>query len=127
ADLCTPSDGQRKQGALRIAPVQVTELENAIDQLNSELDPLKSFVLPGGTKLAALLHGARTVVRRAERRVTHLATNESVSPDAIKYLNRLSDLLFVIARYDNKHSGHGDVLWQPAQGQQAQQARDEHQ
>ncbi len=112
ADLCTPEDGRRAEGALRITPQQVTRLEGEIDRINEALSPLNSFVLPGGSTLAASLHHARTVARRAERHVTALAAEETVNESATKYLNRLSDLLFVMARQAND-GGDGDVLWVP--------------
>lgn len=112
ADLCTPEDGRRAEGALRIVPAQVDALEAAIDRCNERLEPLKSFVLPAGAPCAAHLHHARTVVRRAERLVVTLAGREQVNPDAVKYLNRLSDLLFVLSRLAND-DGRADVLWQP--------------
>ena len=92
---------------------QVTRLENLLDELNAPLAPLKEFVLPGGSTTAALAHVARTVCRRAERRLTTLARHASVNPVSLRYLNRLSDLLFVLARSLNAQSGHPDVLWQP--------------
>jgi cob(I)alamin adenosyltransferase len=99
---------------LRIVPMQTTRLEQTIDKFNDNLKPLNSFVLPGGTPLAASLHLARTIVRRAERiGVTLQGTEgESVNPEAIKYLNRLSDLLFVLTRVANDNGGK-DVLWVP--------------
>ena len=112
ADLCTPEDGRRAEGALRITAPQVTRLEGEIDRINEALSPLNSFVLPGGTTLAAALHHGRTVTRRAERLVTALAAEESVNESATKYLNRLSDLLFVMARQAND-GGNSDVLWVP--------------
>ena len=90
----------------------MTRLEDEIDALNVALKPLDSFVLPGGTPAAAFLHQARTVVRRAERLTTELATGAPVNPEAVRYLNRLSDHLFVLARYLND-KGAGDVLWVP--------------
>jgi cob(I)alamin adenosyltransferase len=112
ADLCTPEDGRRAAGALRIQASQVARLEQEIDALNAALKPLDSFVLPGGTAAAAHLHLARTVTRRAERLVVALAAREAVNPEAIKYLNRLSDHLFVLSRHLND-KGAGDVLWTP--------------
>jgi cob(I)alamin adenosyltransferase len=112
ADLCVPEGGERGKGALRIADAQVTRLEREIDQLNATLAPLNSFVLPGGSPAAAHLHVARTVVRRAERRLTRLAADETVNPAAVRYVNRLSDHLFVLARYLND-KGRADVLWRP--------------
>jgi cob(I)alamin adenosyltransferase len=112
ADLCVPENGRRAEGALRITALQVKRLENEIDQVNSKLAPLNSFVLPGGTALAANLHLVRTVARRAERHVTALAIDEPVNENALKYLNRLSDLMFVMARQAND-GGDADVLWTP--------------
>jgi cob(I)alamin adenosyltransferase len=112
ADLCTPEDGRRGAGALRIVAAQVERLEAEIDAMNERLAPLNSFVLPGGSPCAAYLHLARTVSRRAERLVSELAAVEAVNPEALKYLNRLSDHLFVLSRHVND-DGAGDVLWQP--------------
>jgi cob(I)alamin adenosyltransferase len=99
-------------GGSFLKDTQPTRLETAIDRFNGELAPLKEFILPGGTRAAALTHHARTVCRRAERAVVALAHNETVSEPARQYLNRLSDLLFVLARWLNKHAGCSDVLWQ---------------
>ncbi|MBM3583457.1 MAG: cob(I)yrinic acid a,c-diamide adenosyltransferase [Alphaproteobacteria bacterium] len=112
ADLCTPADGRKDQGALRIVAAQVARLETEIDAMNERLAPLNSFILPGGTAAAAYLHLARTVVRRAERHMTELAGTEPVNPEVIKYVNRLSDHLFVLARHVND-DGAKDVLWVP--------------
>lgn len=112
ADLCRPKDGRKGEGGLRVSAGQVDRLEGEIDQLNAELAPLESFVLPGGTAAAAHLHQARTVVRRAERLTVALARQEAVNDQAVKYLNRLSDLLFVMARHCNER-GARDVLWTP--------------
>jgi len=112
ADLCTPEDGRRAAGALRILPSQVKRLETEIDRMNSELQPLNSFILSGGNAAAAYLHLARTITRRAERLVSALAAEEKINPEALKYLNRLSDHLFVLSRRLNGN-GAGDVLWQP--------------
>lgn len=110
ADLATREDLKRGE-ALRIQPGQTSRLEALIDEFNERLAPLNSFVLPGGTPLAAALHLARTVVRRAERDAVALgASGEAVSGEAVRYLNRLSDLLFVLARVAN---AGGDVLWVP--------------
>ena len=106
-ELCIP-------GRSVLAEAQVTELENLLDRLNADLAPLKEFVLPGGTRAAALCPLVRSVCRRAERRVYTLSRSEPVSPVSLKYLNRLSDLLFVVARAVNQASGAADVLWQPA-------------
>ena len=115
ADLCLP----QKEGetALRVRAEQAERLEKAIDQYNDRLQPLKSFILPGGTSAAAWCHLARTVCRRAERDVVTLARDEKINPQVIIYLNRLSDLLFVLARICN-HDGADDVLWVPGKTQQ---------
>jgi len=112
ADLCTPEEGRKGDGALRITAEQASRLETEIDTINEGLGALTSFILPGGTMVAAHLHHARTVARRAERLVTELTATETVNPDAIVYLNRLSDLLFVMAR-DANNGGADDVLWVP--------------
>jgi cob(I)alamin adenosyltransferase len=112
ADLCTPEDGRRAAGALRIVAGQVARLEHEIDAMNKALRPLDSFILPGGTAAAAHLHLARTVTRRAERLVCALAAAETINPEAVKYLNRLSDHLFVLGRRVNDN-GAKDVPWQP--------------
>jgi cob(I)alamin adenosyltransferase len=112
ADLCTPEDGRKAAGALRIIDGQVTRLEAEIDAMNAALQPLDSFILPGGQPAAAFLHLARTVTRRAERLVSALAQAEPVNPEALKYLNRLSDHLFVLGRRLNDN-GARDVLWVP--------------
>jgi cob(I)alamin adenosyltransferase len=112
ADLCTPETGRSAAGALRVTAGQVERLEQEIDAMNAELYPLKSFVLPGGTVAAAYLHLARTITRRAERLVCALAVQEPVNAEAVKYLNRLSDHLFVLGRRLNDN-GARDVLWQP--------------
>ena len=114
ADLCMPLEQQRRGGALRVSAEQAKRLEQEIDGLNADLQPLKSFVLPGGTAVAAFLHQARTVVRRAERQVTAIAELETVNPQVVVYINRLSDLLFVMARYANDR-GAADVLWVPGE------------
>jgi cob(I)alamin adenosyltransferase len=117
ADLCVPIEETPKYKPLRVTQAQVDWLEDKIDRLNEELAPLTSFVLPGGTPAAAYLHQARTVTRRAERvLVGLLATpDEAVNRLVLVYLNRLSDLLFVMSRYVND-KGAGDVLWVPARG-----------
>lgn len=113
ADLCTPEGKtKRDEQALRMVPSQVERLEREIDAMNAELQPLKSFILPGGSEAASWLHLARTVSRRAERCMTHLATEQTINPEAIKYINRLSDHLFVLARRLNDN-GAADVLWVP--------------
>jgi cob(I)alamin adenosyltransferase len=111
ADLSMPEDGKPGE-RLRIAPVQVERLEREIDAMNAGLAPLTSFVLPGGTALAAHLHLARAIARRAERAIVELAARETVNPAAVHYANRLSDHLFVMARAAN-NDGMGDVLWVP--------------
>lgn len=115
ADLCTPDTGEKLAWEpLRIQHNQVERLETEIDQLNEDLQPLRSFVLPGGHPAAAYLHQARTVCRRAERYVVELASipGEHVSPEALAYLNRLSDFMFVASRWVNARH-EGDVLWKP--------------
>jgi len=113
ADLCVPAAENEQPGArLRVTPVQVDKLEKAIDRLNERLQPLRSFILPGGTPAAAHLHLARTVCRRAERDVVSLMESEAINRNAMIYLNRLSDLLFVLARVAN-NEGRDDILWKP--------------
>ncbi len=130
ADLATPMDngpaakpdegqGEPKAQALRIVATQVARLEAEIDELNEALAPLRSFVLPGGSKAAAALHLARTICRRAERAMVALAAREAreggvIGPEGLKYINRLSDFLFVAARYVND-KGARDVLWRPGE------------
>ena len=112
ADLCTPEGGERRSGALRVTPEQVTRLEAEIDAMNENLSPLTSFILPGGTPAGAHLHLARTVARRCERLLTELAIREELNPECVKYVNRLSDHLFQLSRHVND-DGKLDVLWQP--------------
>ena len=115
ADLCVPDDPEpRTYEPLRMSEAQVLRLEQDIDALNADLPALKSFILPGGTPAAAHLHLARTVARRAERLIVELAQSEpkKVGAPAIKYINRLSDFLFVASRFVNSHV-QGDVLWVP--------------
>jgi cob(I)alamin adenosyltransferase len=114
ADLAVPEGGEKGKSRLRIAEAQVARLEAEIDRWNADLAPLTSFVLPGGSALAAALHLARTVTRRAERAVVALAADEDVNPAVLAYVNRLSDLLFVAARFAND-GGAGDVLWVPGE------------
>jgi len=111
ADLCQPED-PKDYPPLRVVEAQVERLEQEIDRLNAELQPLKSFVLSGGTPAAAHLHLARTIARRAERDMTALMEHQEINPAALRYINRLSDLLFVMARYAND-KGQADVLWVP--------------
>jgi cob(I)alamin adenosyltransferase len=110
ADLCVPEDGRKSEGALRVTPAQVARLEAEIDAMNASLAPLTSFILPGGTTLAAHLHMARTTLRRAETHIVALAGEAAVNPAVLQYINRLSDHLFVMARAAN---AGGDVLWVP--------------
>lgn len=117
ADLCVPDRGQPlPYEPLRVTEGQVTWLEAEIDRMNAELKPLASFVLPGGTAAAAALHMSRTICRRAERHIVELAARdtEPVGAPALKYVNRLSDLLFVASRYVNG-KGSRDSLWKPGQ------------
>mgnify|MGYP001330780448 CR=1 FL=1 len=111
ADIATP---ETDKPALRITAEQVTRLESEIDLMNSNLDPLGSFILPGGSPASAWLHLARTVTRRAERHMTELAAEEVINDDAMRFVNRLSDHLFVLARRLNEN-GKTDVLWRPGQ------------
>lgn len=113
ADVTRPGD-DHTDGSLRIQPAQVERLEAEIDEANKNLEPLRSFVLRGGTDFAAALHLACTVCRRAERALSALATEEPINPHGLKYINRLSDLLFVLARAAND-GGNADVLWKPGQ------------
>jgi cob(I)alamin adenosyltransferase len=112
ADLCKPERPGLRREPLRVAEAQVAWLEAAIDAANARLGALDSFVLPGGSQGAALLHVARAVVRRAEREITEIAYQEPVTPAVLRYANRLSDLLFVLARVENDE-GRVDVLWRP--------------
>ena len=114
ADLCAPEDGRKAEGRLRIAGAQVERLEREIDAMNESLAPLTSFVLPGGTALAAHLHLARAIARRAEAAMVALAQGETINQAALRYINRLSDHLFVMARAAN-NAGMGDVLWIPGE------------
>ena len=116
ADLCVPHSAKDTTQPLRIVQSQVDRLERKIDELNAELEPLRSFVLPGGSPAAAALHLARTVTRRAERLLVALAEapGEEVGGPALRYVNRLSDFLFVAARYVNQ-KGEADILWVPGQ------------
>lgn len=115
ADLCTPDmdqDAQKEYPPLRMIDTQVDRLEAEIDVMNAGLTPLRSFILPGGSVLAAHMHQCRTVARRAERLTVELAGSEPVNPAAVKYLNRLSDWFFVTGRVVNDN-GKADVLWVP--------------
>lgn len=113
-DLANPSQDIKSKSpnaAWRIVPDHVTALEKFIDEFETVLDPLHSFILPGGSKVSAFLHIARTSCRRAERRVVQLKCKEEVNEEVIRYLNRLSDLLFVMARLGNKHAGIDEPTW----------------
>lgn len=116
ADLATPPDDRLGFGphdmALRVVPAQIARLEEEIDAMNGDLDPLRSFILPGGTEAAARLHLARSVVRRAERAAVAAGAERDLNPLALTYLNRLSDHLFVMTRHINRGAG-GDILWKP--------------
>ena len=115
ADMCSPDidkDAEAEYPPLRIIEAQVTRLESEIDAMNARLEPLRSFILPGGSALSAHLHVCRTVARRAERLAVELATMEVINPQAVKYLNRLSDWFFVAGRIAN-NDGKDDVLWVP--------------
>ncbi|MGH3041635.1 MAG: cob(I)yrinic acid a,c-diamide adenosyltransferase [Gaiellaceae bacterium] len=114
ADLSVPLEDDRRQ-RLRVTRGQVERLEELCDLVNERLEPLKSFVLPGGTEAASRLHAARAVCRRAERRSVALAQSQSVNPEALAYLNRLSDLLFILARAAN--AGSQEPLWRPGSSQ----------
>ena len=114
ADLAVPEGGEKGKSRLRMVAAQVARLEGEIDRYNADLAPLTSFVLPGGSAASAALHLARTVTRRAERAVVALAAREAVNPAATAYVNRLSDLLFVAARFANER-GTADVLWVPGE------------
>jgi cob(I)alamin adenosyltransferase len=112
ADVCFPAETKDARGRLAVTDTQVDRLEAEIDALNRELEPLRSFVLPGGSEASSFLHLARTVSRRAERLMVELAAKEGepVGPEALRYINRLSDFLFVAARFAN-NKGKSDVLW----------------
>ncbi len=114
ADLSVPLE-DAKRDRLRVTSDQVDWLEERCDEANERLEPLRSFVLPGGTEAAALLHVARTICRRAERLVVALDAESSVNPEALAYLNRLSDLLFILARAANASEGVAEPLWTPGE------------
>jgi cob(I)alamin adenosyltransferase len=112
ADLAVPLDDEKRE-RLRVTQAQVERLEELCDLVNARLEPLKSFVLPGGSEAAARLHVARAVCRRAERLAVALSESQSVSPTTLAYLNRLSDLLFILARAANANAGSPEPLWRP--------------
>ena len=116
ADLSTPLIKDPKSVPLRIKNIQVTYLENLIDRFNEQLNPLKSFILPGGSEISSWLHFARTITRRAERHTCEVSSNEKINDLALIYLNRLSDLFFVLARIAN-NNGRDDILWVPGKNQ----------
>ena len=111
SELATPADATY-EGMFVVGEAQVTALERLIDQCQKDLDPLKSFTLPGGGRVGGFLHQARTVCRRAERRILALSRAETISPWPLKYVNRLSDLLFVLSRWVGKHLGEAEYLWE---------------
>ena len=115
ADLCLPEDttGHMSPEPLRVEKSLTERLESEIDNMNKRIDPIRSFVLPGGSEIAAKLHLCRTICRRAERLVVKLIENEKVNKEVLKYLNRLSDWFFVAARVSND-DGKKDILWKPA-------------
>lgn len=112
SELATPS-GAFVSGMPAVDAGQITAMERLMDVCNEDLEPLRSFVLPGGGAVSAALHVARTVCRRAEREIFRLSRQEAVRPEALKYVNRLSDLLFVLSRWAAWRGGHAEVLWQP--------------
>lgn len=113
SDLATPLEAKARRAIHALQADDVTALEDRIDVFDAELEPLTSFVLPGGEAAAAALHLARTVVRRAERDAVTLAATAAINPEALRYLNRLSDLLFTLARVVNARAGRADVPWRP--------------
>ena len=115
ADLCVPEESIKKtgKGPLRVQKSLTKRLEREIDEMNNNIAPIKSFVLPGGSVIASQLHFCRAICRRAERRVAKLMLKEEINTEVLRYLNRLSDWFFVAARKSNKN-GKADILWQPA-------------
>jgi cob(I)alamin adenosyltransferase len=111
AQLADPRSAERSSGKFRVSRERIQDLENAIDNFETELPPLRQFILAGGGQAGAMLHVARTVCRRAERRVVSLAEHVEVHPDVIEYMNRLSDFLFVIARVVNHREGREEIPW----------------
>jgi cob(I)alamin adenosyltransferase len=114
ADLCRPDEGNNAKKVMRIVSAQVNRLEIEIDSMNEKLDDLTSFILPGGSPASAHLHLSRTVTRRAERLISELSQRENINPQALSYINRLSDHLFQLARLLNEGGKH-DVLWTPGE------------
>jgi len=112
ADLATPEQKKYKFTPLRITEKQVNRIEKSIDQYNKKLSTLNSFILPGGSESASFLHNARTVARRAETQTVALSKKEKINKEALRYINRLSDLLFVLSRVEN-NNGKKDILWKP--------------
>jgi cob(I)alamin adenosyltransferase len=110
SELATPEEVKSK-AIVSISPEEINNIEKVIDDIELKLNPLKNFILPGGSKLAAFLHLARTVCRRAERKIIELDLNESINPDILVYINRLSDLLFVLARFANHLSSTPEIEW----------------
>jgi cob(I)alamin adenosyltransferase len=115
ADLATPS-GTKESRTVRVSDEHIRRLESEIDRHDETLEPLKNFILPGGTERAAALHLARTICRRAEREIIELAEQEKINERVIVYLNRFSDLLFVLARTANARAGENDIPWRPERG-----------
>ena len=113
ADLCVPDEKESKK-KLRLSTNQIKKLELNIDQMNKTLKPLNSFILPGGSKAASFMHLSRTICRRAERSIVSLKRNEKINENTLKYLNRLSDWLFVASRLDNQEKS-SEVLWKPGE------------
>ncbi|HMU42285.1 MAG TPA: cob(I)yrinic acid a,c-diamide adenosyltransferase [Ignavibacteriaceae bacterium] len=114
SDLATPSSEKNKKlNIQRTSPEYITEVENWIDEFSSNLDDLKNFILPGGSEGAALLHICRTIARRAEREIVELKRTEQINENVIIFTNRISDLFFVLSRYENKHSNIPDIKWVP--------------
>lgn len=111
SDLASPYSLTSKLKIIRIDDLKINQLEKDIDMLQNDLEAIKNFILPGGSEIGALLHYARTVCRRAERSVVYLNSIEKINPDSLIYLNRLSDLIFVLARYANKTSGVSETPW----------------
>jgi cob(I)alamin adenosyltransferase len=113
SDLATPAVSQARHPVPTVEPRHIEKLERLIDELNATVGPLENFLLPGGSAGAAQLHVARTVCRRAERAATRLAREEAIGPTVLPYLNRLSDALFVMARFENHERGVSEPLWRP--------------